>query len=221
VQDHEDPELLFAGTEFGIYFTVDGGGRWVRLEGGVPTIAFRDIEIQRRESDLVGASFGRGLFVLDDYTPLREIGAEALEAEARLFPVRDAIRFVPSSDLGIPGRGFQGATAYMADNPPPGAIITVWIREAAETAREEREAREERLREEGDDVPFPGWDVLGQELRESDPFLLVTITDAEGNVVRRVTAPDRAGLQREEMRRLEDDLDAAGAPYTPGRGIGR
>jgi photosystem II stability/assembly factor-like uncharacterized protein len=66
VQDHVKANLLFAGTEFGIFFTIDGGGRWVKLGGDVPTIAFRDLAIKRRENDLVGASFGRGFYVLDD-----------------------------------------------------------------------------------------------------------------------------------------------------------
>ena len=66
VQDHVKPNLLFAGTEFGLFFTQDGGARWVKLGGDVPTIAFRDLAIQRRECGLVGGSFGRGIFVLDD-----------------------------------------------------------------------------------------------------------------------------------------------------------
>ena len=70
VQDHVKPNLLFAATEFGIYFTGNGGEKWIKLKGGAPTISFRDLAIQRRENDLVGASFGRGFFVLDDYSPL-------------------------------------------------------------------------------------------------------------------------------------------------------
>jgi photosystem II stability/assembly factor-like uncharacterized protein len=90
VQDHVRSNLLFTATEFGIFFTVDGGTRWVKLSGDVPTISFRDLAIQRRENDLVGASFGRGFFVLDDYTALREIDEAALQEEALLFPTRRA-----------------------------------------------------------------------------------------------------------------------------------
>ena len=79
VQDHIKKELLFAATEFGIYFTIDAGMHWNALKGGLPTIAFRDIAIQRRENDLVGASFGRGFFVLDDYSPLRTLTKNNLE----------------------------------------------------------------------------------------------------------------------------------------------
>ncbi|NNL88454.1 MAG: glycosyl hydrolase, partial [Marinicaulis sp.] len=90
VQDHVNPNLLFAATEYGLFFTVDGGGRWTELDGGVPTISFRDVVIQRRENDLVAASFGRGFFILDDYSPLRDVSAEALDNEALLFPGRRA-----------------------------------------------------------------------------------------------------------------------------------
>ncbi|MDF1697319.1 MAG: glycosyl hydrolase, partial [Saprospiraceae bacterium] len=74
-QDHIDENLLFIGTEYGIYFTVDKGVHWTLLNAGVPTIAFRDIELHERDNDLVGATFGRGVYVLDDYSPLREIAA--------------------------------------------------------------------------------------------------------------------------------------------------
>ena len=88
VQDHVKRDLLFVGTEFGVFFTIDGGKRWIKLEGGAPTISFRDLAIQTRENDLVGATFGRGFYVLDDYTPLRQVSEEMLEQEAALFDVR-------------------------------------------------------------------------------------------------------------------------------------
>ncbi len=101
VEDHEQPDLLFVGTELGLFFTVDGGGRWVQLQGGVPTIPFRDLEIQRRENDLVGASFGRCFFILDDYTPLRHTTAEVLEQEAFLFPVKDTWLYVGTTRWAV------------------------------------------------------------------------------------------------------------------------
>ena len=85
VQDHVKPELLFTGTESGIYFSASAGRAWVKLVGGVPTISFRDLAIQKREDDLVGASFGRGFFVLDDYSSLRNVSEEQLAEEAAAF----------------------------------------------------------------------------------------------------------------------------------------
>ncbi|MFP3942129.1 MAG: WD40/YVTN/BNR-like repeat-containing protein, partial [Thermoanaerobaculia bacterium] len=118
VQDHEEPDLLFAGTEFGVFFSRDGGGRWIELEGGVPQIAFRDLAIQKRENDLVGATFGRGFYVLDDYTPLRLASEELFEEEAALFPIRDAWWYVPRRPLGGGGKASQGDAFFLADNPP-------------------------------------------------------------------------------------------------------
>ena len=97
VQDHVDPDLFFVGTEFGVWFTTDGGERWVELTGGMPTIAVRDVEIQRREDDLVLGTFGRSFYVLDDYSPLRGLDDEVLAAEATLFAPRAADWYVEGS----------------------------------------------------------------------------------------------------------------------------
>jgi photosystem II stability/assembly factor-like uncharacterized protein len=94
-QDHVRPDLLFLGTEFGIYWSPNGGGNWHKLTGGVPTISFRDLKLHRRDTDLVGATFGRGFYVLDDYTPLREVAAGTVGGAGGLFPVRDAWWYVP------------------------------------------------------------------------------------------------------------------------------
>ena len=117
VQDHVKKDLLFAATEFGIYFTVDGGSTWVQLKGGVPTISFRDITIQRRENDLVAASFGRGFFILDDLTPLRDLSPQSLQEATLFFPVKDSWLYQPRSVAGD-----QGASDYRAENPPFGAV---------------------------------------------------------------------------------------------------
>ena len=71
-QDHVDPNLLFVGTEFGAYFSNDAGLNWTKLSG-LPTIAVYDLDIQKRENDLVAATFGRGFYVLDNYTILRSL----------------------------------------------------------------------------------------------------------------------------------------------------
>ncbi len=86
VQDHEAPGLFFAGTEFGVFFTVNAGKTWVKLEGSSPTIPWRDLVIQRRENDLVGATFGRGIYILDDYSPLRTVSADPCSAIRCCFP---------------------------------------------------------------------------------------------------------------------------------------
>jgi photosystem II stability/assembly factor-like uncharacterized protein len=195
-QDHVVPDLLFVGSEFGLFFTSDGGNQWIKLTGGVPVIPLRDIQIQRRESDLVAASFGRGFFVLDDYSPLRGMSAQVLATEAQLFPVRDALRYVPSMDLGARDKAYQGSALYSAPNPAFGAVFTYFLRDEIQTARERREAREAELRDAREDVPFPGWDALREESREREPTLILTVRDARGNVVRRVAGPDTPGIHR-------------------------
>jgi len=121
VQDHVNGNLLFAGLEFGVWFTADGGATWTQLKGGVPTTQARDLHIQRRESDLVVGSFGRGAYVLDDYSPLRDVTAETLAAEAQLLPLRDAYLF---NELGQV-RAAWGDPA--TPNPPYGAVLTYHV----------------------------------------------------------------------------------------------
>jgi photosystem II stability/assembly factor-like uncharacterized protein len=70
-EDHVNPNLLFVGNEYGLYFSIDGGQKWIQLRGGLPTIQVRDLAIQKRENDLVLGTFGRGIYILDNYTPLR------------------------------------------------------------------------------------------------------------------------------------------------------
>lgn len=196
VQDHVKPGLLFAATEFGIYFTVDGGGKWVKLTGDAPTISFRDLAIQRRENDLVGASFGRGFFILDDYAPLRDVSSEQLEKEAALFPVRDAWWYIPRNIYGRGSKGSQGAGLYVADNPPYGAVLTYYLKEDIKTLKEKRQEKEKKLQKENADIPFPGWDELDREKLQENPVLWLTIKDDEGRVVRKIKAPAKKGFHR-------------------------
>jgi hypothetical protein len=174
--------------------TTDRGQHWVELGGGVPTIAFRDVEIQRRENDLVGASFGRGFYVLDDYSALRHL--DALERETALFPVRDAWWYVPAVLTQAAGRPSMGSDDFAAANPPFGAIFTYYLRSERQTAKDERHDAEQTLREDGADVAFPGWERLRQEALEAEPKVLLVVRDSEGAVVRRIEGSAEAGLHR-------------------------
>ncbi len=195
-QDHVDPDLLFAGTEFGVWFTTDGGRRWVELAGGMPTIAAYDLEIQRRESDLAVGSFGRGFFILDDYSPLRGLEEAALEKEAVLFEPREAKMFVERYEMGFPGKAFQGDAFWAAPNPPAGAVFTYYLKEKTKTLAEARREREAELREEGGDVFYPSWEELRREDREDDPVVLLTVRDENGDVVRHVPGANAPGFHR-------------------------
>ena len=126
-QDHENKDLLFLGTEFGLFFTQNGGENWIQLKSGLPTIAVRDVVIQRRENDLALATFGRGFYILDDYTPLRSDAGTVKQQDATLFPVRKALQFVEHSPLGLPGKSMLGANFYIADNPAFGAVFSYYV----------------------------------------------------------------------------------------------
>ncbi len=129
-QDHVNGDLLFAGTEFGLFFSVDGGGHWVQLRGNMPPAQVRDIDMQRRENDVVMATFGNGFWILDDYSPLREVSAESLAEEARLFPLRHVYQFTPWGLAQAGSAGLAGLSGnYTTPNPPNGAMFTYHVRE--------------------------------------------------------------------------------------------
>ena len=196
VQDHVEPNLLFLGTEFGVFFTVDGGGKWIKLSGGVPNIPFRDLAIQKRENDLVGATFGRGFFIFDDYTLLRQISEEALEQEVQLFPVRKAWWYIQRRTLGRRNKASQGSAFYTAPNPPYGAVFTYYLRDSIETRKQARREQEKEIEKEGGDTPYPGWDELRGERLEEDPAIILTVRDEAGEVVRHLIGPVKSGFHR-------------------------
>jgi hypothetical protein len=196
VQDHVNPDLLFAGTEFGLYFTVDGGHRWVQLTGGLPINAMRDLVIQRREDDLVVATFGRGFYILDDYSPLRAIKPETLQKDFVTFPVKQTWMYLQSAPFGLSGKSFQGESHYLAPNPPFGAAFTYYLKDDLRTRQKQRVEREKEVEQEGGNPPYPSWQELEAEEREKEPVVIVTVTDSEGNVVRRGTGPVTAGFHR-------------------------
>ena len=196
VEDHVDPDLLFAGTEFGVFCTKDGGRNWFALKGGLPVQCVRDLAIQKRENDLVVGSFSRGFYILDDYSPLRSASLATLEQKATLFPVKPALMYVPASPLGGDGRASQGEMHYFAENPPFGAIFTYHLKSDRKSLRDTRREREKEQRKAGEGSPYPTWDAIRAEDREEAAAIVLTVTDAQGQVVRRLTGPTDAGFQR-------------------------
>ncbi|MEO1204185.1 MAG: glycosyl hydrolase, partial [Pseudomonadota bacterium] len=199
VQDHAKPELLFLGTEFGVFFTVDAGGSWTKLKGGAPNIPFRDLVIQTRENDLVGATFGRSFYVFDDYTPLRSVTEELLTEGKLLFPVREAKWYVPKRLLGCgePGcQASQGDGYYVADNPPFGAVFTYYLAEGLKSAKDMRREGEKELEKENEDVAFPEWSTILEEQREDPPAIVFTVRNSGGDIVRQIEAPAESGFHR-------------------------
>ena len=180
VQDYINKDLLFVASEFGIYTSLNGGVNWQKLPGS-PTIPFRDLVIQKRENDLVGASFGRGFYVLDDYSALRDMNKENLSAKGKLFKPRDAKLFRPRNSLGNTGGQF-----YVAKNPTYGAVFTYHLNSVPKTSKSLRVQSEKKLNSENKNIPFPGYEALRNEMNEKSPSLILTIKDSEGNHIRNV-----------------------------------
>ena len=190
-QDFVSSDLLFAGTEFGVFFSKDGGSNWVQLKSGIPTIAVRHMAIQKRECDLVLATFGRGFYIMDDYSPLRDLNKENLDKEAHLFPIKAALLYNPFSN-----KDNQGDTYFTAPNPDFGASFTYFLKEAPKSSKAIRTEEEKKLFKEGKPIPQPTWRELELEGKEESSHLIFTIKDFDGNIIRRLTQNPSKGINR-------------------------
>ena len=191
IQDHVNGNLLFVGTEFGLFVSIDGGQKWTMLRGGMPLVQVRDMTVQRRENDLVLGTFGRGFYVLDDYSALRDISSAALAEDTRIFPLRDAYLYnlLDQTPAGSAGLGLLSGL-WSAPNPPFGAVFTYHVRQALPT----------------------------------DQKLVLTITDENRRLIRRLDLDGSPGLRRTAWN-LRAEVPAAtdqgqGAAGLGGRGGG-
>ncbi|QSE98158.1 WD40/YVTN/BNR-like repeat-containing protein [Fulvivirga lutea] len=190
-EDHVDPNLLFVGTEFGVFYSDNGGSSWTQLKSGVPTVAIRDIAIQERENDLVLGTFGRGFYVLDDYSALRNV--KSLEGKsADLMSIRDSYAFEYSYPLGLPGRSFQGDDYYLGENLGSEAIFTYYLKDEIKSKRDQRLEKEKETTND----TYPTYEQLKAEREEMDPYLLFTIKNSKGDIVRKITTSPSTGVNR-------------------------
>lgn len=201
-EDHLQPKLLFTGTEFGLFFTVDGGQKWHRLKNGLPTIAVKDLAIQKPMNDLVVGTFGRGFYILDDYSPLRTVTPETLEKPASIYPIRDGFLYMPTAQFGGGGKAFLGEALYTAENPPFGATITYSLKEGLTTSRQKRREAQKK-----DPANYPTPEQLRAEAEEEESVVVLTIRDSEGKTIREFQGPGAAGLHR-----VVWDMRVAGLP---------
>jgi len=190
-QDNVNPNLLFAGSEFSFYFSIDGGNEWIEFKSGLPTIAVRDIAIQEHESDVVIATFGRGFYILDDYTPLRNFTKDILDKNGYIFPVKDSKMYVQSS-----GFSNQGSTWFKSPNPDFGATITYFVKDVPKTAKATRQEKEKALFEKGEPIPQPSIAELDAEDKEIKPYLIFTITDESNNIVKKIYKSASIGVDK-------------------------
>ena len=208
-QDHKQANLLFAGTEFGMYYSLDRGSNWQKFKRGIPTIPIRDLEIHQGEDDLVAASFGRGFYILDDYAYLREASVEVAAKDYHLYEVKDALQYVQQSpDSYSLGHGF-----YTSPNPAYGAGFTYRIAKDHPSLKQQRKTEEARLIKEGAPVPYPSWEALEAEEEQERITLVFTVTDDTGEVIRRITGPLHQGIHRIhwDLRAFGYRMDRAGS----------
>ncbi|MDB4082911.1 glycosyl hydrolase [Vicingaceae bacterium] len=195
-EDHVDANLLFAGTEFGCFVSVNAGAKWVQLKAGLPTIAVRDMAIQKRENDLVLGTFGRGFYILDDYSPLRKMRKETLDQTAAIFPIKKALTYVEANPLGMRGVGSQGASLYAAPNPEFGATFTYYVKEKPKSPKEQRQEEEKKAKKAEEEIDYPTYEEFVAEDDYEKAYLLFVVKDAAGKEVRKIEQPATKGMQR-------------------------
>jgi len=188
-QDFINKNLLFVGTEFGVFYSDNGGEKWHQLKNGIPTIAVRDMVIQERESDLVLATFGRGFFILDNYSPLRELN-DLRNSKAKIFKIKDALLYTPRFRGGYG----NGSMPYLAKNAPFGATFTYYLKEIPKTKQASRRKKEKELIKSKSPISRPSPKELFAEKNEVKPYLVFTITDKDGNEIRRITKSASKGM---------------------------
>ena len=193
VQDHVNKDLLFIGTEFGVFFSVDGGKDWVELDGGMPTISTRDVKIQRRENDLVAGTFGRGIYILDDYAPLRSLTEKSMQKDAILFAPSRPVKWFQLDDNHTDS---DGDDRFVAENPEHGATFTYYLKDSLLTAKEKRQEAEKKLIEDKKYPKYPSWEAVEAENQEAAPAVYVEVRDSDGDLVKRVEGNTKKGLHR-------------------------
>ena len=124
-EDPKNPSVLYVGTEFGLFVSVDNGGRWQRVRSGLPTVPIHEIVFHPRDNDMILATHGRSLWILDDATPIQQ-AAEAMRTDAFLFDIRQAMQMNLAQD-----RGFVTDKPFRGENPTPGAAISYYLKGAA------------------------------------------------------------------------------------------
>ncbi|WP_154224456.1 WD40/YVTN/BNR-like repeat-containing protein [Marinicella rhabdoformis] len=195
VEDHGKAGLLFVGTEFGVFFSQNDGKSWNEFSA-LPTIAVRDLEIQQRENDLIIGTFGRGIYILDDYTPLRMNTADLKKQSATIFPVRDQWLYIEGDLYDDREKGSSGSDFFTAPNPTYGATFSYYMNESFESLQKQRRKAEIEKEKDNQDTPYPSWDALRAEDTEDAPVVFAEIKNSSGDVVVRLPAKNSKGFHR-------------------------
>ncbi len=184
-EDPKNPQLIYAGTELGLWATFDGGGEWRELRlKNLPTVAVHDVLVHPRENDLILGTHGRAIFVFDDATALQQWSDVPEDAAALLFDLRPAMRFpVRFTRYGL------GDKKLVAPNPPAGALITYYLKESLETEPEDAEEDSEAGDTDTDDGPVTA--------EAEEDRIRIEILDSGDEVIRTLDEVDKnAGVHR-------------------------
>ncbi|MCK5906129.1 MAG: glycosyl hydrolase, partial [Flavobacteriales bacterium] len=195
VEDHINPNLLFAGTEFGIFVSINGGENWLQIKSGIPTIAVRDIEIQEDEDDLVLATFGRGFYILDNYSILRDLADNGKPKTSKLFKTKKGLIFGERRPLGRSGKSTQGESYFSSENPKQGVHFSYYLADDYKSLKSKRTEAEKKLLDEEKDISYPDFDQIRKEGWEEKPSLVIQIFDTNNNEIKRIIKPYSKGLQ--------------------------
>ena len=219
VEDHINPNVLFVGTEFGMYFSMDTGSSWRKFKK-VPTIPIRDLEIHEEEDDLVAASFGRGFYIVDDYSPLREYSKPIESKVAHLFSVKSTYQYI----VAAPEKTATGHNFFSSPNPPYGVKLSYYLGNNVQSKFEERQRVESNKFKRGEIIDYPTAEKLEAEAKEKTPKIYLTITDSEGDVVRRISSSKNKGyhenywdLRTFSQRNVSEENNYSGPLVPPGK----
>ena len=188
IREHpRNTNLLFAGTEFGLWVSWDRGGTWTALKNNFPTVPVDDIEIQARDNDLVLATHGRSIWILDDLTPLEKMDASGANSPLTFFPPRTATTWFLRQR-----RWSAGQQMFTAKNPPYGALLSYYLKEAlpAETAKRSSEDRTETA------ATRPRREARAEAPERKEGRVKITVLDKDGKVIREFDGPGAAGVNR-------------------------
>ena len=219
VEDHINPNLLFIGTEFGMFYSINAGNSWNKFKK-IPTIPIRDLEIHKEEDDLVAASFGRGFFIVDDYSPIREFTNDILSKEGHLFSVKDVMQYIVAS----PEKTATGHNFFTSPNPPYGLKLSYYLKNDLKSKYDKRIETENFKFKKGETINYPTKKELEGEAKEKSPKTLLTILSEDGKVIRRIPGKNKKGyhenywdLRTFSYRNIEDEQDFSGPLVPPGK----
>jgi photosystem II stability/assembly factor-like uncharacterized protein len=243
VQDLQVEDLLFVGTDYGLYYSLDGGGKWAKWTAGLPSVSMRDMKVHPREGDLVLGTFGRAFYVLDDIGFLRAMaatGGSVLDTALRLMPIPDAYEVEYASYQGI---RFTADGEFIGDNKRYGAaMLTVWVKPESEKEKEKEQMKEEKKQgkqtkekeekktTEKDTKAEESGDEEAEDKKDDKKDAKWVVRDTQGDTIRHFSRPLEAGFNRlywgleqdgvrgPSRRRAKEDADPPGGiGVLPGR----